>query len=138
MVKRNALLAAMLAFGLISCGRPIKDDTNNLIGRINLMVAMKSGSNQGLSAQRIYGYVRMFATMDDYKSYYGIDDAEQKKTTYGLDMSDGGLMDKAFGSNLYFENNVNGGYINANIDSQDPKDASFVKPVTLYTIIKTV
>ena len=28
MVKRNALLAAMLAFGLVSCGRPIKDDTN--------------------------------------------------------------------------------------------------------------
>ena len=28
MVKRNALLAVMLAFGLVSCGRPIKDDTN--------------------------------------------------------------------------------------------------------------
>ena len=116
----------------------IKDETGNSIGRINLMVAMKSGSAQGLTTQRIHGYVRMFDTIEDYKSYYGIDGAEQKITTYGLDMSDGGLMDKALGSNLYFENNENGGYINANIASQDPKDASFVKPVTLYTIIKTV
>lgn len=114
----------------------IKDETGNSIGRINLMVAMKSGSKQSLSGDRIHGYVRMFDTMEDYKSYYGIDDVEQKKTTYGLDMTDGGLMDKAIGGNLYFENNVNGGYINPNVDKN--QDASFVKPVTLYTIIKKV
>lgn len=114
----------------------IKDETGNLIGRINLMVAMKSGSNQGLTNQRIHGYVRMFDTVEDYEAYYSTDAEKQKITTYGLDMSDGGLMDKAFGSNLYFENNDNGGYINANVAGN--QDASFVKPVTLYTIIKTV
>ena len=121
------------------------------------MVAMKSGSAQGLTAEKIKGYVRMFDSIEDYNAYYGINGAERSNTTYGLDFTksdeDGSLPSKAYlkdlnfttnengeqvltGGSLYFESNKSGGYINANVANN--KDASFVKPVTLYTIINTI
>lgn len=134
-----------------------KDDAGNTVGRLNLMVAMKSGSAQGLTAEKIKGYVRMFDRIEDYNAYYGINVAERRNTTYGLDFTksdeDGSLPSKAYlkdlnfttnengeqvltGGSLYFESNKSGGYINANVANN--KDASFVKPVTLYTIINTI
>lgn len=113
------------------------------VNSVNLMVAMKSGSAQGLTVQKINGYVRMFDTMDDYNAYYGLNGASQSTTTYGLDFTNGddasALQNKAFGNGgiLYFESNKSGGYINSNIGEGD-LDASFVKPVTLYTILNTI
>ena len=142
-----------------------KDDNGASVGRINLMVAMKSGSAQGLTAEKIKGYVRMFDSMEDYESYYGINGKSIIKTTYGLDFEnsdvEGSLPSKSYlkeltflkddngqyilddnnqpivtGGSLYFESSKSGGYINSNVASN--KDASFVKPVTLYTILNTI
>lgn len=116
------------------------------VNSINLIVAMKSGNAQGLTVEKINGYVRMFDNVDDYNSYYGINGTDKNITTYGLDMttseSSDSLAGKAFGSSgdnsniLYFESSKSGGYINPNV--AENKDASFVKPVTLFTILSTI
>lgn len=144
----------MTSNGLPQNGKSII--TQNLVDGVNvdcvnLMFAMKSGSAQGLTAEKINGYVRMFESIDDYNSYYGINGADKIKTTYGLDFTnkeENSLPNKSYMKGLvvengvpvsgvlYFESNKGGGYINSNVAENN--DASFVLPVTLYSITQSI
>lgn len=117
------------------------------VNSVNLMVAMKSGSAQSLTVEKINGYVRMFDTVDDYNAYYGLNGVSKSTTAYGLDFTHGddtnSIQNKVFGKTtssndgiLYFESAKSGGYINSDVANN--YDASFVKPVTLYTILNTI
>lgn len=132
--------------GLADTGKTIvagtaKDEQGNTVPQLNIIVAMKSGDAEGITNQRIHGYVRFFDSMTDYEKYYGLNGQTQEITTYGLDMDDDSLMNKAFGENVYFQSNGNGGYINQGFNGSSNLDSTLVegtvKVTTMYTILTT-
>ncbi|MGI5842548.1 MAG: hypothetical protein ACOX6H_04605, partial [Christensenellales bacterium] len=95
---------------------------------MNIVIAMKSSSAQGLTSERIKGKVNIFKTQADYEKHYGLNGQAQEFINFGLDMdSENSLMNKAFNGVHYFQSNGNGGYINATAS-----DTSF--PTTPYSV----
>lgn len=130
--------------GLIKTDKTIVSGTANdngiQIPKLNLIVAMKSGDAQGLTSSRIKGYVRMFDSIDDFNVYYGINDSENKVTTYGLDMDKSQLVDKAMNSGyVYVESSGNGGYINQGFaDNFDASITGTISAIGLNTILTQI
>lgn len=93
------------------------NDNGTLVPKVNLVAVLKSGDNQGLTARRIKGYIRVFETQLDYDKFYSAEE-NREITTYGLDMSNSAVVDRVFNDptgSIYFESNKSGGYINSNV-----------------------
>lgn len=92
------------------------NDNGKLVPKVNFVAVLKSGSNQGLTAKRIKGYIRVFETQSDYDKFYS--ETNPEKTTYGLDMTNSTVVDRVFNDptgSIYFESSKSGGYINSNV-----------------------
>lgn len=136
--------ATELAMQLVSGGESLFDGSNeglpatdktiyagrvgDNVPQINVVALLKSSSAEGLTNERIRGYVRIFDTLADYNKYYGLDgETADTSINYGLDMTLGdSLADRAMANDAhYFESSGNGGYINSGVAvNQDTSLAS--------------
>lgn len=107
-------------------------DGNNPVPQMNMIAVMKSGSNQGITQQRIHGYVRIFDTETAYNKFYGIG-VDPEVTVYGLDMDSENhsaginFAAKAMSSgDTYLQASGNNGYVNSGFDMETNFDSSLV------------